>query len=108
MALNEIYKIASELDFAVDSDVKSGDIVVIGAIVGVAQHDALEGADGDYYATLKLDGAFKFPTEAEFSVGDVAYVDATGAVVADDAETAMGHVIKVAGDQVVVRLVAAA
>lgn len=106
MALNEIYNVANSLVFPVADTVKSGDLVQVGELVGVAEHDAKAGEDGDTYATLKLTGAFKFETEDEFSVGDYAYHDG-GVIVADDEKKLVGHVIKVQGDYVVVRLLSA-
>lgn len=115
MALNEIYKVASELVFPVDSTVVSGDLVQVGEVVGVAQQDAITGEDGNTYATLKLDGAFKFAeaSASTLAVGDVAYGAADGAgIIAEVSDTntdkVIGHVIRLDGDNVVVRLVASA
>jgi predicted RecA/RadA family phage recombinase len=103
MALNEIYKDADSLVFPVASTVKSGDLVQVGELVGVAEHDAREGEDGETYATLRLKGAFKFETEDAFDVGAAAY-HIGGVVVNDDEGKLIGHVIKTQGDYVVVRL----
>jgi predicted RecA/RadA family phage recombinase len=107
MALNEIYKDGNELVFPVGSDVKSGDLVQVGSIVGVAQNDAVTGEDGDTYATLKLNGVFELATDAEFAIGDNVYFDGTG-LTTDNGDKFIGHVYKVVSGHVVVRLVAAA
>lgn len=105
MALNEIYKDGNELVFPVASTVVSGDLVQVGAVVGVAQHDAKEGEDGDTYATLKLNGVFKLDTAASFDIGDAVYFDGTD-VTADNTDKFIGHAYKVGTGYVVVRLVA--
>lgn len=113
MALNEIYKVASELVFPVASTVVSGDLVQVGQVVGVAQQDAVLGEDGNYYVTLKLDGVFKLTSSAAFAVGGNVYLTSAGVVNATaSGNKFIGHAIKAkstttAGD-VYVRLVSAA
>jgi predicted RecA/RadA family phage recombinase len=113
MALNEIYKVASELVFPVASTVNSGDLVQVGQVVGVAQQDAVLGEDGNYYATLKLDGVFKFTTSVAVTVGANVYVTSAGVInVTASGNKFIGHATKAkttttAGD-VYVRLVSAA
>lgn len=109
MALNEIYKVASELVFPVANTVVSGDLVVVGGIVGVAQADAVTGEDGNTYATLKLDGVFKFETEDDFAAGDAAYVTSAGAVTATaSGNKLIGHVHQAGTGFATVRLVQSA
>lgn len=115
MALNEIYKVASELVFPVNSAVVSGDLVQVGEVVGVAQQDAITGEDGNTYATLKLDGVFAFDetSGSTLAVGDVAYgtAAATGIIASvDDVNTGkvLGHVTKVGSSQIHVRLIQSA
>lgn len=112
MALNEIYKYANELVFPVDTVVESGDVVKVGDVVGVAQEDAVTGEDGNTYATLKLDGAFKIAVKSgdTFDVGQKAYgvADSDG-IIAEVQESAtsaklVGHVIKTVTGFAVVRL----
>lgn len=112
MSINEIYTKGSELVFPVHTSVDSGDLVQVGRLVGVAQNDAVTGEDGNTYATLKLDGVFALP-EASAStlvVGDVAYgvADATSKIIAEvsdvDTGKVVGHVTKVSGAIVHVRL----
>lgn len=105
MALNEIYKDGNELVFPVASTVVSGDLVQVGAVVGVAQNDAVTGEDGDTYATLKLNGVFKFATEVGFDIGDAVYFDGTD-ITAVTTDKFIGHAYKVGTGYVVVRLVA--
>ena len=116
MSTNEIYTKASELVLPVHTSVTSGDLVQVGELLGVAQKDAVTGEDGSTYATVKMDGVFAF-TEADASalaVGDVAYGAADGttkkiAEVSDvDTDKVLGHVTKVAGAIVHVRLIQSA
>lgn len=112
MALNEIYVDANELSLPVDSAVVSGDFVKVGDLVGVALADAKAGEDGNYYATVKMSGAFKiaFKSGDTFTVGQKAYGVADGdgiiAELQEDATSAklVGHVLKVTTTDVVVRL----
>jgi predicted RecA/RadA family phage recombinase len=109
MALNEIYKDASEVTLAVASTVKSGDLVVVGGLVGVAEKDALAGENGTFYVTLKFTGAFQFTivTGDTLAVGDIAYADTAPTEVGDtNTNAAVGHVISVQSGKAVVRLVA--
>lgn len=116
MSLNEIYTIASELVFPVHTSVASSDLVQVGEVVGVAHADAVTGEDGNTYATLKMDGAFKFAEAAAsaLAVGDVAYgaADGTTGVIAEvsdvDTDKVIGHVVRLDGASVVVRLVQSA
>lgn len=113
MALNEIYAVANSLVFPVHTSVTSGKFVKVGDIVGVAEHDAKAGEDGNTYATLKLTGAFTIPFKSgdTFEVGQKAYGVANGTtgIVPEAQESAtsaklLGHVIKVTATDVVVRL----
>lgn len=113
MALNEIYAVANSLVFPVHTSVTSGKFVKVGDIVGVAEHDAKAGEDGNTYATLKLTGAFTIPFKSgdTFDVGQKAYGVANGTtgIVPEAQESAtsaklLGHVIKVTATDVVVRL----
>lgn len=113
MALNEIYAVANSLVFPVHTSVTSGKFVKVGDIVGVAEHNAKAGEDGNTYATLKLTGAFTIPFKSgdTFEVGQKAYGVANGTtgIVPEAQESAtsaklLGHVIKVTSTDVVVRL----
>jgi predicted RecA/RadA family phage recombinase len=113
MALNEIYTKADELVFPVASTVNSGNLVQVGQVVGIAQNDAVLGEDGNYYATLKLNGVFKLTTSVAVTVGQAVYVTSGGVInVTATSNKFIGHAIKAkagtsAGD-VYVRLVPSA
>jgi predicted RecA/RadA family phage recombinase len=113
MALNEVYTNANELVLPVASTVKSGDLVQVGQIVGVAQNDAVTGEDGNTYATLKLNGVFRLTTSVAVTVGAAVYLTSAGAVnVTASGNKFIGHAVTAkagtsAGD-VHVRLVPAA
>src|SRR5690625_2876450 len=57
----------------VDGTVKSGDIVVVGELAGIAEIDATEGPDGNYYTTLALEGIANVADDdaGDYDVGDV-------------------------------------
>jgi len=109
MALNEIYTKADELVFPVASTVVSGNLVQVGAVVGIAQNKAVLGEDGNYYATLKLNGVFRLSTLVAVTVGQAVYLTSGGVVnVTAAGNKFIGHAIaakttSVAGD-VFVRL----
>lgn len=107
MALNEIYKDGNELVFPVASTVKSGDLVQVGSVVGVAQNDAVTGEDGNTYATLKMNGVFEIDTDVVFTVGANVYFDGTD-LTADNTDKFIGKAHKVLAGYVSVILVAAA
>jgi len=74
MALNEVYADGESLNYVVNSAVTSGDFVVLGGIVGVAETDAALGADSSYYATLRHIGVFRGTTEDAVTVGAAIYL----------------------------------
>ena len=74
MALNEVNKHGESLNYPVNAAVASGDFVVLGGIRGVAETDAIEGADGNDYATLRHEGVFIGTTSDEVAVGDAIYL----------------------------------
>jgi len=95
MALNEIYNDANSLVFPVASTVKSGNLVQVGQIVGVAENDAVTGEDGNTYATLKLNGVFELSTLVAVTVGAAMYVTSAGVVTTvATSNKAIGHAIK--------------
>lgn len=105
MALNEIYAVANSLSFEVASTVESGDLVQVGELVGIAEHDAKLKENGDYYTTLKLTGAFKLDTADTVDPGDKVYVTSAGAVTTTSTGNKLiGHAIKAGTGYVVVRL----
>jgi len=74
MALNEVYANGESLNYPVNSAVTSGDFVVLGGIVGVAETDAALAADSNYYATLRHIGVFTGTTSEAVAVGDALYL----------------------------------
>lgn len=74
MALNEVYANGESLAYPVNSAVASGDFVVLGGIVGVAETDAKLGDDTLYYSTLRHIGVFRGTTADAVSVGDAIYL----------------------------------
>lgn len=74
MALNEVYANGESLAYPVNSAVASGDFVVLGGIVGVAETDAKLGDDTLYYSTLRHIGVFRGTTSDAVSVGDAIYL----------------------------------
>jgi len=109
MALNEVYANGESLAYPVNENVASGDFVVLGGIVGVAETSAAEGDDSDHYATLRHIGVFRGTTSDEVAVGEAIYLasGATyGTALTTDSDTGsnelVGYAIKakaaVAGD----------
>lgn len=62
----------------VPETVVSGDVVRVGEIVGIAEIDATEGADGNHYTTLALEGIAHAPLDGALDVGAAVYVDGSG------------------------------
>jgi predicted RecA/RadA family phage recombinase len=80
MATNEIFKDADSLPWKVDSGIKSGDIVVFASgLVGIAETDAVEREDGDYWATVRTKGVWAIPVTAgtAFAAGVSVYASST-------------------------------
>jgi predicted RecA/RadA family phage recombinase len=94
MAINEIYKDGNELVLPVASTVKSGNLVQVGQLIGVAQNDAVTGQDGNTYATLKMNGVFKFTTSVAVTVGAAVYVTSAGVInVTASGNKFIGHAV---------------
>lgn len=74
MALNEVYANGESVNYPVNQNVASGDFVVLGGIVGVAETDAILGADAAYHATLRHIGVFTGTTSDAVAVGDAIYL----------------------------------
>ncbi len=60
------------------STVKSGDVVRVGSLIGIAEFDAkqspaAEGGDGNYYTTLALEGVAHAPVSGAVTVGQALY-----------------------------------
>lgn len=102
MALNEVYKDGFSLSYPVDADVESGDFVVLGSIVGVAELDAKEGADGSHYTTLRHVGVFRGTTADAVTVGAPIYLASaatfgTALTTTVGSNKLVGHAIKAKG-----------
>lgn len=74
MALNEVYANGESINYVVPSATVSGDFVVLGGIVGVAETKAALSADTNYYATLRHVGVFIGTSADAVSVGDAIYL----------------------------------
>ncbi|RHA38733.1 capsid cement protein [Cellulomonas rhizosphaerae] len=75
MATNEVYKDANSIPLPVPSGVVSGEVVVVGALVGVAQTDR----DADGNATVKRNGGHRVTAAAAtYAAGDTIYAHASG------------------------------
>lgn len=74
MALNEVYVDGESLNYPVNSAVESGDFVVLGGLVGVAETSAAEGDDSAHYATLRHIGVFRGTTADAVTVGAAVYL----------------------------------
>lgn len=70
-------------DYTPVSATTAGDVVVLGTtdLIGVAVTDIAASKLGALY----VDGVFEFPTASTFEQGDLAYYNATGDVITDDA-----------------------
>jgi predicted RecA/RadA family phage recombinase len=104
MALNEVYVDGESLNYVVNSAVESGDFVVLGGLVGVAETSAALGADSSYYATLRHIGVFRGTTAVAVTVGAAIYLAAGAtygtALTTDDDEGGnelVGYAIKAKG-----------
>lgn len=76
MALNEIFRDADHLGFVVDPAVKSGDVVTLGALAGIAQTD-YSARDGK--ATVWLRGGFEIPVaNGTYTLGQPIYAHGAG------------------------------
>tara|TARA_S200002703_G_C3777874_1_gene239546 strand:- start:1206 stop:1550 length:345 start_codon:yes stop_codon:yes gene_type:complete len=89
MALNEVYANGESLAYPVNSAVASGDFVVLGGIVGVAETDAKLGDDTLYYATIRHIGVFRGTTADAVTVGAAIYL-ASGATYGTALTTTVG------------------
>ena len=74
MALNEVYANGESVNYVVNSAVESGDFVVLGGIVGVAETSAALGDDSAYHATLRHIGVFTGTTADAVTVGAAIYL----------------------------------
>jgi predicted RecA/RadA family phage recombinase len=74
MARNEVFKYGDWLDLPVAVGTVSGDAVIVGELVGVAQTDR----DADGFAAVALTGAFRLPVTGAATVGAPVHIEADG------------------------------
>lgn len=75
MATNEVFRDAEHITLPVVASVVSGEVVVVGALIGVAQTDR----DTDGNATVWRKGGYTVQAAAAtYAVGDTIYGHATG------------------------------
>lgn len=77
--------------------VLSGDVVAVGALIGIAATDAASGED----VAISTRGVYELPKAAEIlNIGDAVEIDGSGAVTVLDAGNQIGVVVKpaAAGD----------
>ena len=104
MALNEINVNGESLNYVVNSAVATGDFVVLGGIVGVAETSAALGADTSYYATVRHIGVFRGTTADAVAVGAAIYLAGAatyGTALTTDSDTGsnelVGYAVKAKG-----------
>lgn len=79
MARNEHFHDAERLSLPVPAGTKSGDAVICGALVGVAETNIGEGGNASTNATVWMKGAHDFPvTGAIAAVGTPVYIPTAG------------------------------
>ncbi len=75
----------------VPDTIVSGDLVRVGSLVGIAQIDATEGEDGNFYTTLALEGIAHSPITGAVTVGQPLYTATAGPGVATLTTTATSN-----------------
>lgn len=77
MAKNFV-QVGKHLTLPVTNAVKSGDVVQVSKIVGVALTDAKTDDGTNYYTTVAVDGAWSIPVSDAVAVGDIVKVKPVG------------------------------
>jgi len=98
MATNMIIKNSDQLKIYTNSDVESGETVLVGGITGVALADE----DSDGYTVIRREGVFDLSVKAhdglsnsKVGFGDALYLDASnGTLDKDNAETLFGYALE--------------
>lgn len=89
MAINEIFREADMLSLPVASGVKTGDPVIVGSLIGVAQTDRADstatppvfgGGNPDGNASVWTEGAFLLSVTGAVTVGAPIYITSAGAL----------------------------
>lgn len=70
MAKNFV-QVGENLTLPVASDVKSGELVQVGNVIGIALTDAKTDNGADYYTTIATKGVWNLTLKATTTVGDV-------------------------------------
>lgn len=87
MALNEIYSPGRKFPVAVPAGVVSGDVVVVGSIIGVAQNDRQ--ADGT--VTVDTAGVYELTVSVATTLGQPVYAVVAAGLVTSLNVTAAGN-----------------
>lgn len=98
MATNMIIKNSDQLKVYTNSDVNSGETVLVGGITGVALADE----DSDGYTVIRREGVFDLSVKAhdgssnsKVGFGDALYLDASnGTLDKDNTETLFGYALE--------------
>jgi len=98
MATNMIIKNSDQLPIYTNSDVNSGETVLVGGITGVALADE----DSDGYTVIRREGVFDLSVKAhdgssnsKVGFGDALYLDASnGTLDKDNTETLFGYALE--------------
>ena len=95
MAKNQLYPENKHIAVVADKDYTSGQPVAIGAYRGVVLVDAKEGDK----VTVWLNGSYKIDVAGELTVGQVVYLNSSGALTATAGDTVWGvaNVAKASG-----------
>ena len=92
----KVFQEGNVLPMVATAAVKSGDLVTVGKLVGVALNDA---AIGETYQ-LDLAGVYEVPKTSAlaFAVGAIAYAKSDGGVNATNTNPVAGHVVEAAAN----------
>lgn len=80
MAKNFV-QVGENLTLPVKSDVKSGELVQVGDVIGIALTDAKTDDGANYYTTIATKGVWNLTLKATAEAGDVASTTEVGSVV---------------------------
>lgn len=87
MALNEVFKPGDRLPVPVPAGVVSGNPVVVGSLIGVAQISR----DAAGYVTIDTAGVYEFTVTGAINFGDPVYAVTSGGLVTSLTATASGN-----------------
>ena len=90
----------TQITIEATKDIRSGELVVIGSLIGVANTDVQKGQD----VTLATQGVFEFACKTRFQTGDEVHVNKSGDFVIKGAETTkVGVCVESNNDKVRIR-----